>query len=218
MYGHAYGPSKPQRPSDGVLIALRVLFVLLAMFTCGILAWAPLLRLAILTRKTRDWIAMAVSMVVGIGSLIMLGAEPTEEVDTAQEWIGTFGVLLTMVGVTVYYLTMEIRHFQQPTGYPGYPQPQQQPHPGPAYGYPQAPQQQMPQQQMQQMTQSQLPQQMPPTPRHIPNPAPAPAPTPPPGPARIDQVRAELDELSSFLRKQEPQDRPPQDHRPEGDR
>ncbi|MDG4865529.1 hypothetical protein P8605_46020 [Streptomyces sp. T-3] len=214
MYGHAYGPSKPQRPSDGVLITLRVLFVLLAMFTCGILAWVPLLRLAIVTRKARDWIAMGVAVVVGIGSLVLLGAEPTEEVDTAQEWIGTFGVLFTMVAVTVYYLTMEIRHYAQLAPHPGY-VPPQQPHPGPAYGYPQAPRQPMPSTPQQHHTNPPpaAPQHQQPQPHN-----PIPAPTTPASPARIDQVRAELDELSSFLRKQEPQDRPPQDPRAEGDR
>jgi hypothetical protein len=43
-----------------------------------------------------------------------------------------------------------------------------------------------------------------PVPTPAPAPAPVPAPPPPsrrPAPARIDQVRAELDELSDYLRK-----------------
>ena len=48
MHGQGYMPP-PQRPSHGVQIGLRVLFVALAVLSIGFLAWTALLRLALTT-------------------------------------------------------------------------------------------------------------------------------------------------------------------------
>ncbi|MFC7309897.1 hypothetical protein ACFQVC_37490 [Streptomyces monticola] len=209
MHGHGFAPP-PQRPSTALPVVLRVIFVLLAVFSCGLLAWAPLLRLAILTREVRDWVLFGVSFVLIVTSLILIGAEPTQELDTGQEYFGLVLLLGGGAAIVAYYLFAEIRHFSRPHPQPhaGYaPTP-----PPPAYGYPQpgpAPHQQT-------THTSGPPPHIPPQPLHPqaaqahlhPHPQPHPHPQRP-APARIDQVRAELDELSSLLRKQdEPRERP----------
>lgn len=128
-------------------------------------------------------------------------------------------LLLAMLGAPVYYLVADIRHYEQLEKQPfvgGYLPPV------PGYGYTTVPVQQprpaQPQQhQPQQYQQHQPPRYQPahpqsshpqsshaqpahPQPAHPQSSQPQPAPTPP---HRIDQVRAELDELSDYLRKEE---------------
>ncbi|GGS06352.1 hypothetical protein GCM10010252_51540 [Streptomyces aureoverticillatus] len=206
MHGHGYAPPHPPAPSDGSSqVTLRVLFVVLAVVTCGFLAWAAMLRLALVTRKTRDWALFAVVVALEATAVVLIGIDPGDDEFSGPGNAGMTILVSTVVPVIAYYLTMDIRHcgrlraqalYAQPQ-FPGYvqqPQPQPQPQ-QPAYGYPSpAPAPHV-------------------THTHTPAPAPAPPPhtpaghTPPPptrpAPARINQVRAELDELSDYLRKQE---------------
>lgn len=118
-------------------------------------------------------------------------------------------LLLAMLGAPVYYLVADIRHYEQLEKQPfvgGYLPPV------PGYGYTTAPVQQprpaQPQQhQPQQFQQHQPPRYQPVHPQPVQPQSSQPqssppqhAPTPP---HRIDQVRAELDELSDYLRKEE---------------
>ncbi|MEU3554586.1 hypothetical protein [Streptomyces fragilis] len=208
--GHHHPVAPP--PTTGLLVFLRILFVTIALGSIGFLMWVPLLRLAIVTRKTVDWVLCGLSFVLLVVSVALLLSEPDDEVDTPAETVGVLLLLLTMLAVVSYYLAADIRHFDErrrqadaalaghghghghARAY-GYPQ-----NTGP-YGYPV------------------LPQQQPgtwsggghtPAPHHTPTPSHTPAaahtPPPPTTPApggRIDQVRAELDELSELLRKQD---------------
>ncbi|NBE56918.1 hypothetical protein, partial [Streptomyces boluensis] len=135
MHGHGYAPP-PQRPSSAQLVVLRVIFVMLALFSCGFLAWVPLLRLAIVTRTVRDWMLCATSGLVIIVSLMLIGAEPTENLDSVQENLGLFGLLGGAFTAVAYYLFAEIRHFSAlPPAGAFVPHPAQPP----AYGYPPQP-------------------------------------------------------------------------------
>ncbi|MET7681921.1 hypothetical protein [Streptomyces sp. NPDC005423] len=196
MYGHGYTqPVKPPPPA-GLLVLLRVLFLGIAVFSIGFMAWAPLLRLAIVTRKSLDWGLFVAAMAADVLSIVLLGSEPGEDVRTAGGYLGITLLLGTLAVGSVYYLAADIRHFHQ-LRYPAYPVGQPR---AAAYGYPQAP------------TPVPAPYTAP-NPRQTPPPMPrTPAPQPPantppprppqrPAPARIDQVRAELDELSDYLRK-----------------
>ncbi|WP_432180231.1 hypothetical protein [Streptomyces sp. NBC_00063] len=211
MHGQGYMPP-PQRPSHGVQIGLRVLFVALTVLSIGFLAWTALLRLALTTRSRTDWIIFASVAALQAGTVALLATDPG--VDEFTTWRGDAGMtilLLTLAGVVTYYLVADIRHGRKGRlgfygGYASGYQPQQQfrqpPLQQPAYGYPQAQHY------------------APPTPQPAPPPvhdqltqtsgqAPTPVPTPAPQqhqappPHRIDQVCAELDELSDYLRKQE---------------
>ncbi|WP_128431398.1 hypothetical protein [Streptomyces cyaneus] len=197
MQGHGYTQPVKQQPPTGVLVFLRVLFVVLSVCSFGTLTWAMMLRLAIVTRKVLDWCLFGASIVVEFLGLYLMGSEPGDEIHTPGGWTGLALVLGGLVAAIAYYLSAEIRHFHQ-LRFSGYPT--QQP-PAPAYGYPQP---QSP------YTATTVPQAPPiphtpiprtPAPRdatpHTPVPPP---PAPRPAPARIDQVRAELDELSDYLR------------------
>ncbi|MFI6149027.1 hypothetical protein [Streptomyces sp. NPDC051109] len=172
-------------------MALRVLFALLPVLSCGFLGWGTMLRLAVVTRRPRDWWLLAVNCVLTVAWVALIGADPTPETNGWQGNTGAFGVIITGFVTCVYFLVADIRHYEARgaaarTGawYPPQPAPyvpQQQPQ-RPAYGYPPV-------------------QQQTPTPTPAPTPAPAPGPAAPP---RIGQVRAELDELSELLRKQTP--------------
>ncbi|MEH0419297.1 hypothetical protein [Streptomyces sp. B21-083] len=202
MSGHGYPQPVKQPPSSGWRVFLRVLFVVISVMSCGLLTWTMLLRLAIVTRKALDWGLFVAVLAADILSLVLLGNEPGEDIHTAGGYTGLVLLLGTLAIVIGYYLAADIRHVNNqlrhpaPTGpqHPGY-LPQQPPH---AYGYPQP-------------AMGFQPQSQPPSPYTATPPPHTPIPQPPvtrppvdpprPAPARIDQVRAELDELSDFLRR-----------------
>lgn len=188
MQGHGYAPPPPRRPSTVVLVVLRVIFVAVPIFSIGFLAWVAPLRAAIVTRKRGDWLIFAGSLAALCTSFAFLATDHTDDFSTTRGNVGMTILLLNAAASAGYYLYADIRHYRPyPTGYP---LPQA---PGMNYGYPQPPTPYA----------AALPQ-TPVTP--VPAPAPAPSaavPPPPPqrpAPARIDQVRAELDELSDYLR------------------
>ena len=183
MYGHDGAP--PTR-SAGTVITLRVLFAAAGLLSCGLLACVPLFRVAIQRGRWFDWTAAWVSLPVSIGALMVVGTVP--ESDSRGDVALTVALILG-AGSVAYYLASDIRFHnagRRPVGYaplhprtaPGpYGHPQSAPYPG--FHVPQPP----------------VPQVYPPN---------TPMPQPPPQratPARIDQVRAELDELSDYLRR-----------------
>ncbi|MFI1679236.1 hypothetical protein [Streptomyces sp. NPDC020607] len=198
-------------------MTLRVMFVVLTVLTCGLLAWAAMLRLALVTRKAHNWALFGVVTALDVLAIALVGADPGEDEFQGPGSAGMVVMLCTMVAAVAYYLYGDIRHFSpyrrpqpshqhqpqsqsqpQPQQYTGY-VPQQ---PQASYGYPQqtAP---APAPGPIHLQPTQLGHQLGHTPPpHAPSPAPAPAPVRP-APVRIDQVRAELDELSDYLRKQE---------------
>ncbi|MFD9539705.1 hypothetical protein [Streptomyces sp. NPDC060022] len=195
MHGYGYPPEQQprRRPSQATLITLRVLFVALTMLSCGFLAWAAMLRLAIVTRRKRDWYLLALVFALNVGLIVFFGMLPedADDMTDSEAFIGIGWLFVVVVGTITYYLYAEIRHFVPYGGphpgpsslpYGGYVQQQTSPAaPRPTYGYPPVP---------------------------TPPPAQPPAATPPPAvpspasPQRLDQVRAELDELSDYLRKE----------------
>ncbi|WP_445527229.1 hypothetical protein [Streptomyces cyslabdanicus] len=192
MYGH--GAQPPTRTS-GTVIFLRVLFAATGILTCGLLACLPLFRVAMLRGKARDWVLASVSLPLSIVCFAVVGELPE---DDHRSDIALCLLLLLAVYSTVYFLVVDIAHHR--TAPPVGPMPSQATTyappvcptptpPQPGYGYPPA--------QPYAVTQSTP---VPPAPY-------TPVPPPPqpqhPAPARIDQVRAELDELSDYLRKHE---------------
>ncbi|MGA5446306.1 hypothetical protein ACPCVO_06590 [Streptomyces umbrinus] len=198
MQGHGQAqPVKPP-PSTGLLVFLRVFFVVISVCSFGLLGWTMMLRLALVTRKSLDWGLFVATLAAEILGLVLLGTEGGDEIHTPGGWLGLALLLGSLVVVISYYLSADIRHFHQ-LSYPAAGYAQHQQGPAPVYGYPQ--QQQSP---YNSATGPHTP--VPPS-TPIPQ-AGTPTPTPPPqpqrpAPARIDQVRAELDELSDYLRKHE---------------
>ncbi|MGW1985349.1 hypothetical protein ACWERI_24295 [Streptomyces collinus] len=187
MQGHGYAQPAKQPPHLAWLVFLRVLFVAVAVFSIGFLAWVVLLRLAVVTRKSLDWGLFVAVLAADILSIVLLGSEPGDEIHTPGGYLGLSILLITLALAVVYYLVAESRHYQGLRAVHG---------PGPAYGYPQP---------ASPFTATTAPHnpgglRTPPTTpplTHTPVPGPPPQ---RPAPARIDQVRAELDELSDYLR------------------
>ncbi|MFJ9646626.1 hypothetical protein [Streptomyces sp. NPDC101206] len=213
MHGPGLPPQHGPQPTSGGVVALRVLFALIPVLSCGFLGWAALLRLAILTRRTADWVLLVVNFLLTVGWIALIGADPTPDTDGWQGNTGALGVICTGVVTCIYFLVADIRHYENRAAraaawYPSqsapYVPPQQTQPSQPGYGYPQA--------QTQPMQPRLQTRPIPPQPQSQPQtPAPGPGPVNPP---RIGQVRAELDELSELLRKQTPPPTPP---RPEGE-
>ncbi|WP_338699431.1 hypothetical protein V2W30_23380 [Streptomyces sp. Q6] len=213
MHGHGYAPPPQRLPSPGAQVGWRVLFVAIAVLTIGFLAFVPTLRLALTSHRKVDWRVFAAVAAAQFVSWICIFTDPGAEEFTT--WRGNAGMVLMLSTLAVsvtYYLIVDIRlgGRARPLAAPydpyGVTRPQQ------VYGYPQPRPQQPyapPQPQPQQYTRP-----TPPQPHTLPTqtggqaPTPTPAPQPQPQnqaqpPQRIDQVRAELDELSDYLRKQE---------------
>ncbi|MGW2835738.1 hypothetical protein [Streptomyces sp. NPDC001286] len=205
MHGPGYAPPPPKRPSTGVLVVLRVIFVAVPILSIGFLAWVATLRAAIVTRRAVDWWVFAASVVVLGTSFAFLSTDHTDDFSTPNGNIGMSILLLNAVACAGYFLYADIRHFSR-LGRPYAGQPPMTP----GYGYPQASSPftaaTVPSTPRPPYTPPPMPHTpAPPAPAsHTPVPQPpatAPAPPQRPAPARIDQVRAELDELSDYLRK-----------------
>ncbi|WP_326697925.1 hypothetical protein OG909_11620 [Streptomyces sp. NBC_01754] len=208
MHGYGYPPQRPptRRSSPGTLIGLRVLFVALTFLSCGFLSWAAMLRLALVTRRALDRVLVAVSVVLNVAVLVYIGSTPDgpeAELTPVQTIVFMAWMACSVLGTTIYYLYAEIRHYAQGpqgAGPPSYVDPLARTvTSGPRQGYPPAPWPVPPH------TAGPAPA---PPPASVPTPRSAPAPVPPPvtpHPAtspRLDQVQAELDELSDYLRKE----------------
>ncbi|MGY5127955.1 hypothetical protein [Streptomyces nigrescens] len=248
----AFPPHRP--PARSTVILLRVVFVAVAVLSLGLLAWATLLRAALVRRGQLSWWLFGGDVVVLIGSFLLVTNYP--ETDWRTD-LGVGLVLLQIAVAVAYYLVVDVRaqqptgygdvRAQQPTGYgdvraqqataygdvraqqaTGYgvgrapaaygmpPAPAAHPYgvpqpPAPAPRYAQAPPYGAPggaaPVNPYAMTETRLP--PPGGPGAPPRPSPPPAgpyvppPDRPQPPQRIDRVRAELDELSDYLRKEE---------------
>ncbi|MFE6771118.1 hypothetical protein ACFVFD_19310 [Streptomyces fimicarius] len=193
MHGYGLTPQQPTtpRPSQATLTAVRVILVVVTVLSCGLLGWAAMLRLAIVTRRPRDWILLVVVALLNGGLFVFIMATPDDPDDMSDAaavvlFLWLVGVL---AGVITYYLYAEIRHYNSL----GSPPPPASPYAATAPVHP-AP---LPYQQQHHV-------QPQPQPQHQPNPYTVQTPplTPTPAPQRLDQVRAELDELSDYLRKE----------------
>lgn len=194
MQGLGHAPPPPRRPSTGVLVLLRVVFVAVAVLSIGFLAWVAPLRAAIVTRRRADWWFFAGTLAVLALSFSLLSTDHTDDFSTPRGNAGMIILLLNMAACVGYYLYADIRHHRPPTGYAppgattvhgpyGYPQP------APPYMTPGT------------VPQTPVPGPVPQTP--VPGPTPVPPPPQRPAPARIEEVRAELDELSDYLRRRD---------------
>ncbi|OLO32907.1 hypothetical protein PZ61_0221980 [Streptomyces sp. MNU77] len=197
---HGYGPTPQQqttsRPSPATLTTVRVILVTVTVLSCGLLGWVAMLRLAIVTRRPRDWVLLAVVMVLNAAlfAFIVNTPDDPDDMSDASVLLMLLWIVALLAGVITYYLYVEIRHYSSLRSL-GAPSPYTAAaHPAPL------PYQQHPPQQHQHQQHRQQPQ---------PNPytVQTPPPTPTPAPQRLDQVRAELDELSDYLRKENKENR-----------
>ncbi|MFB7246157.1 hypothetical protein CW362_19135 [Streptomyces populi] len=185
MYGH--GGTPPTRGAVTV-IALRVLYASSAILSWGLFACVPLFRVAVQRGRWFDWAAAWASLPVSFGALMVVGTVPYSD---SRGDVALTVALLLGVGSAAYYLTSDIRFHNErrrSMAYaPTHPWTVPGPYAGPLSAPPAPP-----------YPGVLVPQPAPPVPGAYP-----PVLQPPPqrvAPARIDQVRAELDELSDYLR------------------
>ncbi|MFI5984091.1 hypothetical protein ACIBEA_24795 [Streptomyces sp. NPDC051555] len=191
MHGPGLPPPREQyasQRSQSYVIALRAIFTLVPLVSCGFLAWASMLRLAIVTRSGRDWALFVLSATCGLLGIWLVGSDPVPDAKGTRTNIGMVLSLATGVASLAYFLYADLRRQQRPPVTAWYPPPMPQQHQPPQYGYGYPPQAAAPAGPAPAQT------------RPLPPPLPQPPQTPPP--PRIGQVRAELDELSELLRKQ----------------
>lgn len=115
MHGYGLTPQQPTtpRPSQATLTAVRVILVVVTVLSCGLLGWAAMLRLAIVTRRPRDWILLVVVALLNGGLFVFIMATPDDPDDMSDAaavvlFLWLVGVL---AGVITYYLYAEIRHY-----------------------------------------------------------------------------------------------------------
>lgn len=188
MYAPAPAPSQDRPPATGVAVLLRVLFVAVTVGSLGLLAWATMLRAALVQRRPLGWWLFGADVALLVAVCVLVLSYPETDWRTN---LAVGALLLQMMAVVAYYLVIDIAavrptaagqpHAPAPAGYgppPAYPA-------GPPPGTPPPPAYATPQDAN--------------SPRPYANPyAQAPA-----RPQRIHQVRAELDELSDYLRREE---------------
>ncbi|MDT0437926.1 MULTISPECIES: hypothetical protein [Streptomyces] len=199
MSGHGAPP--PTR-NAGTVITQRVLIVAAGFFSCGLLSCVPLFRVAFLRDRWFDWLAAWVSLPLAIACYAVVGS--VDETDSRGD-LALSVVLLLAVGAIAYFLVVDIRMADRGPGTAGYAAPHAPTvtSPPPGYGHPR------PYPANGQTPQPPLPPMGPmaPTAGVVPGPyagppqPPAQPPGQPPAPARIEQVRAELDEISDYLRR-----------------
>ena len=205
MAGHIPIPPPRRTTASRVgVVALRILLVLVPPFTLGFLAFVPLVRVAAVRRRAADWALCCIVALLSVVGFALIGTDSSD--NGWQTALGMIDILGLALICPVYFLVAELRWHNRRYApvyrpVPGYPQPQPlpQPHQYPApYQYPNA---------------GVPPYSAPPStpvPRPVPVAVAVPASMPPSMPAspspsggRIDQVRAELDELSAYLHAQE---------------
>ncbi|TXS30036.1 hypothetical protein EAO71_15910 [Streptomyces sp. ms191] len=197
MYGPGYVPPPPSRTVPTSVIVLRVVFALLPLFSIGFLTWATMLRLAVVTRRALDWVLCGFSGAVMVTGLLLM----PDDIETTQADVAMSLILINAAAFTAYFLVVDIRHdrLRVRAGAPPYPPyattvPQHQAGYAPPAATPAPTSYQPPRSTPQTPARPTLPPQPQDRPQQQPNPQ---------GNHRIDQVRAELDELSHLLRKDE---------------
>lgn len=204
MYGPGPGPgfqpTPRRRPNRAVLVILRVVIVTLTMVSVGFLGWGAMLRIAVVRRRPVDWTLFGVAAALSVGSLVVMGSGASSEVRNVDVLLVGLNFLASIV-ISAYFLSVDIKHFGRYDRPPAVPYgpghrlpPQQQPY---GFGY-----QEHSTAQTRPTSQPPLPLQQPVQPVQPSHPPQQPQPSPASyQPPRIDQVRAELDELSDLLRK-----------------
>jgi hypothetical protein len=203
-----YGPgAAPPTRSAATVLTLRVLFAAAGVLTCGVFACVPLFRVALLRGRWYQWAAAWLSLPLCIACFMVVGVLP--EADHRTD-VALAVVLLVGAASSAWFVTVDIRFHNERRRGAGYGLPlSQAPTVHSASGYPQPvspyAQTHVPQTPV---GPAPIPLTSPPAQQHgtVPPVGPTPVPPtsgPPPGPARIDQVRAELDELSDYLRRQD---------------
>ncbi|MDX3238021.1 hypothetical protein PV392_20515 [Streptomyces sp. ME03-5709C] len=191
MNGPGPVPPYPPAQSRATAITLRAVFLTITAISCGFLSGLPLLHLAIQRRRTMDWVFFWICTAVSIASFATVGTLPEQSPWTDVAML-TAIALVPLVGVHYLVADLALHRTAAMPGYPPYGT--TVPYPPPHHPEPPRPP----------VDDNPYRSSPPPPPPPVPPQSPVPPhPHPHPHPPRINQVRAELEELSDLLRKQE---------------
>ncbi|MYT29370.1 MULTISPECIES: hypothetical protein [unclassified Streptomyces] len=205
MHGPVPAPPVHRPPARGTVLALRLVFVAATVLSLGFLSWAAMLRAAIVQRRPLGWWLFAADLVLFVGTCVLIVSFPEDDWRTN---VGVALLLLQIAAVVAYYLVVDLRAERAHTAGPVPPA-----YPAGAFYHPYAPppvhhphtplhnQETQPYAVPGAGPLGAPPMAAPPVNQQPPQPPPY-APEHRPPPQRIDQVRAELDELSDYLRKE----------------
>ncbi|MBZ4319024.1 hypothetical protein [Streptomyces huiliensis] len=109
MNGH--GPAQPQRrrPGGAMVVTIRVVVVAITVCTLFLLSWVPMLRVAIVRRRVRDWALFWLVVVISVFWVILLGDRFAK---TVWNSVGMAAAIGTGLITTSYYLWADIRHYR----------------------------------------------------------------------------------------------------------
>ncbi|KUL49198.1 hypothetical protein ADL22_08585 [Streptomyces sp. NRRL F-4489] len=232
MHGPVPAPPPYRPPARGTVLALRVVFVAATVLSLGFLAWTAMLRAAIVMRRPLGWWLFAGQTALFIGTGVLITSFPEDDWRT-NAGVGLLLLQIAGVVAYYLVTDLRAERARDRAPFPVYPgaAPHAPMAPGPApmapgpalppYGPP--PVHPHPPLHAQETQPFAVPGHpgapaagpyattapgTPPPPAPYGHPAPPPGvPAPPPErrpqPQRIDRVRAELDELSDYLRKEE---------------
>jgi drug/metabolite transporter (DMT)-like permease len=99
-------------------VVARIVFTAIPPLTVGILAWVSLLRVAIVSRRRRDWVWFGVVAVWSTGAFVLTGYN--EDDNDWQSNVGLALLILVAIFAAVYYLVSDLRAARAPR-YPAHP-------------------------------------------------------------------------------------------------
>ncbi len=106
MHGPVPADPPHRPPARATVILLRVVFVAVAVLSLGLLAWATLLRAALVRRGQLSWWLFGGDVVVLLGSFLLVTNYP--ETDWRTD-LGVGLVLLQIAVAVAYYLVVDVR-------------------------------------------------------------------------------------------------------------
>ncbi|WP_280665191.1 MULTISPECIES: hypothetical protein [unclassified Kitasatospora] len=87
-------------------VLLRIVLTAVPVLSLGMLGWIPMLRLAIVHRRVRDWLLFGASLMASVAAIVLAGC------NAENSWQSTTGIWLTLgtaVLVAAYFPAADLR-------------------------------------------------------------------------------------------------------------
>ncbi|WP_457029656.1 hypothetical protein [Kitasatospora sp. P5_F3] len=111
MYGPVPTPPARRRAVRAGIMLLRILLAAVPVLSLGFLSWIPMLLLALVHRRRRDWLLFTGSVAASLGGMVLVGPEGGDELRTA---VGMALLLGGAVAVSAYFLAVDLSPRQAP--------------------------------------------------------------------------------------------------------
>ncbi|MDH6577316.1 hypothetical protein [Kitasatospora sp. MAP5-34] len=107
MYGPVTTTPQRRRGARVGTVLLRVVLTAVPVLSLGMLGWIPMLRLAIVHNRGRDWLFFGASAVASVAGIVLIGCNADD-----SSWQTTTGMVLllgTAVSVAAYFPAADLR-------------------------------------------------------------------------------------------------------------